>query len=144
MRRSTVTRADVSTVEPILRRWDRKYGSTQDPGFSIGVVVSEENLRRSASAAGNSPVAHRRQIIVLKRNCEEDWTRVRPEVEVNKVSILRARTYILCRTAVLPEKRKRSGAFLAPDGRALSAWKNNGQKEGKKKKKKGRSLKIRI
>ncbi|MGH9631434.1 MAG: IS1634 family transposase [Bryobacteraceae bacterium] len=44
----------------------------------------------------------------MKRNCcKDDWTQVRPEVEVKKVAIPQGEeTYILCRTAGRKEKEK--------------------------------------
>lgn len=49
---------------------------------------------------------------------KDDWTRVRPEVEVRKMAIPQGEeTYILCRTAGRKEKEKRFAA-VSP-----TAWK---------------------
>jgi transposase len=102
-------RADVSTMETILRMVERKYGQARRIWVSDRGIVSEENLQAIRKRGGHYLVGMpRRQ---MKRFEEElvkdDWTQVRPEVEVKKVAIPQGEeTYILCRTAGRQEKEK--------------------------------------
>jgi len=102
-------RADVSTMETILRMVERKYGQARRIWVFDRGVVSEENLQSIRRRGGQYLVGTPRS--QMKRFEEEllkdDWTQVRPEVEVKKVSILQGEeTYILCRTAGRKEKEK--------------------------------------
>jgi transposase len=72
-------------------------------------IVSEENLAAIRKRGGQYLTGTPRS--QLKRFEEEllkeNWTRVRPEVEVKKVAISQGEeTYILCRTAGRKEKEK--------------------------------------
>src|SRR6202795_4770355 len=102
-------RADVSTMETILRMVERKYGKARRIWVFDRGIVSEENLaairKREAQYLTGTPRSQMKQFEadLLK----EDWTRVRPEVEVKKVAIPQGEeTYILCRTADRKEKEK--------------------------------------
>jgi transposase len=102
-------RADVSTVETILRMVERKYGKARRIWIFDRGIVSEENLAAIRKRGGQYLVGTRRQ--QMKRFeaelLKEDWTRVKPEVEVKKVAIPQGEeTYILCRTAGRQEKEK--------------------------------------
>jgi len=102
-------RADVSTMETILRMVERKYGQARRIWMFDRGIVSEENLQSIRRRGGQYLVGTPRS--QMKRFEEEllkdDWTQVRPEVEVKKVSILQGEeTYILCRTAGRKEKEK--------------------------------------
>jgi len=102
-------RPDVSTMETILRMVERKYGQARRIWvFDLG-IVSEENLAAIRKRDGQYLVGTPRS--QMKRFeaelLKEDWTRVRPEVEVKKVAIPQGEeTYILCRTAGRKEKEK--------------------------------------
>src|SRR6266567_2306878 len=102
-------RADVSTMETILRMVERKYGKARRIWVLDRGIVSEENLQAIRKRGGQYLVGTpRRQ---MKRFEEEllkdDWTRVQPEVEVKRVAIPQAEeTYILCRTRGRKEKEK--------------------------------------
>jgi transposase len=102
-------RADVSTMETILRMVERKYGKARRIWVFDRGIVSEENLQAIRKRGGQYLVGTpRRQ---MKRFEEEllkdDWTRVRPEVEVKKAPIPQGEeTYILCRTSGRKEKEK--------------------------------------
>lgn len=102
-------RADVSTVETILRMVERKYGRARRIWVMDRGLVSEENLAAIRRRGGQYLVGTPRS--QLKR-CEaellkDDWTRVRPEVEVKTVPIpLGEETYILCRTAGRKQKEQ--------------------------------------
>ena len=102
-------RADVSTMETILRMVERKYGKARRIWVFDRGIVSEENLQAIRKRGGRYLVGTPRS--QMKRFEEEllkdDWTQVRPEVEVKKVAIPQGEeTYILCRTAGRKEKEK--------------------------------------
>jgi transposase len=102
-------RADVSTMEAILRMVERKYGKARRIWVFDRGIVSEENLAAIRKRDGQYLVGTPRS--QMKRFAAEllkdDWTRVRPEVEVKKVAIPQGEeTYILCRTAGRKEKEK--------------------------------------
>jgi len=72
-------------------------------------IVSEENLAAIRKRGGQYLVGTpRSQMKQFETELsQDDWTRVRPEVEVKKVAIARGEeTYILCRTAGRKEKEK--------------------------------------
>jgi len=102
-------RTDVSTMETILRLVERKYGKARRIWVFDRGIVSEENLaairKREGQYLTGTP---RSQMKRLEAELlKEDWTRVRPEVEVKKVAIPQGEeTYILCRTAGRKEKEK--------------------------------------
>jgi transposase len=102
-------RADVSTVETILRMVERKYGKARRIWIFDRGIVSEENLAAIRKRGGQYLVGTpRRQMKRFEAELlKEDWTRVRSEVEVKKVAIPQGQeTYILCRTAGRREKEK--------------------------------------
>jgi len=102
-------RADVSTMEAMLRMVERKYGKARRIWVMDRGIVSEENLQAIRRRGGQYLVGTPRS--QMKRFEEEllkdDWTQVRPEVEVKQVVIPQGEeTYILCRTAGRKEKEK--------------------------------------
>jgi transposase len=102
-------RADVSTMETILRMVERKYGKARRIWIFDRGVVSEENLaairKRGGQYLVGTPRSQMRQF--AQELLQDDWTQVRPDVEVKKVPIPRGEeTYILCRTAGRKEKEK--------------------------------------
>jgi transposase len=102
-------RADVSTLETILRMVERKYGKARRIWVFDRGIVSEENLQAIRKREGQYLVGTpRSQMKQFEAELlKEDWTRVRPEVEVKKVAIPQGEeTYILCRTAGRKEKEK--------------------------------------
>jgi transposase len=102
-------RADVSTMEAILRMVERKYGKARRIWVMDRGIVSEENLAAIRKRGGHYLVGTpRSQMKQFEAELlKEDWTRVRPEVEVKKASIAQGEeTYILCRTAGRKEKEK--------------------------------------
>src|SRR5438105_750171 len=102
-------RADVSTVETILRMVERKYGKARRIWIFDRGIVSEENLAAIRKRGGQYLVGTpRRQMKRFEAELvKEDWTRVRPEVEVKKVAIPQGEeTYILCRPPGGREKEK--------------------------------------
>src|SRR5450755_1307918 len=102
-------RADVSTMETILRMVERKYGKARRIWVLDRGIVSEENLaairKREGQYLVGTPRSQMKQFEA--ELAKQDWTRVRPEVEVKKVAIPQGEeTYILCRTAGRKEKEK--------------------------------------
>src|SRR5271167_1240146 len=102
-------RSDVSTMETILRMVERKYGKARRIWVFDRGIVSEENLaairKRDGQYLTGTPRSQmkRFEAELLK----DDWTQVRPEVEVKKVALPQGEeTYILCRTAGRREKEK--------------------------------------
>jgi transposase len=102
-------RADVSTMETVLRMVERKYGKARRIWVFDRGIVSEENLAAIRKRGGQYLVGTpRSQMKQFEAELlKEDWTQVRPEVEVKKVAIAQGgETYILCRTAGRKEKEK--------------------------------------
>src|SRR5215472_7454465 len=102
-------RADVSTMEAILRMVERKYGKARRIWVFDRGIVSEENLAAIRKRGGQYLVGTpRRQMKQFEAELlKEDWKQVRPEVEIKKVAIPQGEeTYILCRTAGRREKEQ--------------------------------------
>jgi transposase len=102
-------RADVSTMETILRMVERKYGKARRIWVMDRGIVREENLAAIRQRGGQYLVGTpRSQMKQFEAELlKDDWTRVRPEVEVKQVAIPQGEeTYILCRTASRKEKEK--------------------------------------
>jgi len=102
-------RADVSTMETILRMVERKYGKARRIWVLDRGIVSEDNLaairRRDGQYLVGTPRKQMKQF--QEELLKDDWTRVRPEVEVKKVAIPQGEeTYILCRTTGRKEKEQ--------------------------------------
>jgi transposase len=100
-------RADVTTMETILRMVERKYGKARRIWVFDRGVVSEQNLAAIRKRGGQYLVGTPRS--QMKRFEQElladDWTQVREGVEVKRVAIPQGEeTYILCRTAGRKEK----------------------------------------
>jgi len=102
-------RADVSTMETILRMVERKYGQARRIWVMDRGVVSEENLQAIRKRGGQYLVGTpRSQMKQFEAELlQDDGVQVRPDVEVKRVAILQGdETYILCRTAGRKEKEK--------------------------------------
>src|ERR1700730_180479 len=102
-------RADVSTMETILRMVERKYGKARRIWVFDRGIVSEENLAALGKRGGQYLVGTpRSQMKQFEQELlKDDWIQVRPEVEVKKVEIPQGEeTYILCRTQGRKEKEK--------------------------------------
>jgi len=102
-------RADVSTMETILRMVERKYGKARRIWVFDRGIVSEENLAAIRKRGGQYLVGTpRSQMKQFEAELlKEDWTQVRPEVKVKQVAIPQGEeTYILCRTEGRQEKEK--------------------------------------
>jgi transposase len=102
-------RADVSTMETILRMVERKYGKARRIWVFDRGIVSEQNLQAIRKRGGQYLVGTpRNQMRQFEEELlKDDWTQVRPDVDVKKVAIPHAEeTYILCRTAGRKEKEQ--------------------------------------
>src|SRR6202171_5086209 len=102
-------RADVTTMETILRMVERKYGKARRIWVMDRGIVSEENLKAIRQRGGQYLVGTpRKQMKRFEAELlKEDWTQVRPDVEVKQVAIPQGNeTYILCRTTGRKEKEK--------------------------------------
>jgi transposase len=102
-------RADVSTMETMLRMVERKYGKARRIWVFDRGIVSEQNLgairKRGGQYLVGTPRSQMKQF--EEELLQDDWTQVRPGVEVKRVAIPQGEeTYILCRTAGRKEKEK--------------------------------------
>lgn len=102
-------RADVATMETILRMVERKYGKARRIWVMDRGVVSEANLAAIRKRGGQYLVGTPRSQMKRFENelLQENWTRVREDVEIKQIPIPQGEeTYILCRTAGRKEKEK--------------------------------------
>jgi len=102
-------RADVTTLETILRMVERKYGKARRVWVFDRGIVSEENLQTLRRHGGQYLVGTtRKKLKEFERELlEGDWERIRPEVEVKLVGIESGEeTYILCRATTRKKKEK--------------------------------------
>ena len=102
-------RADVTTLETILRMVERKYGKARRVWVFDRGVVSEGNLAALRKRGGQYLVGTpRSKLKEFERELTESgWQQVRPEVDVKLVSTPGGEeTYILCRTTARQEKEK--------------------------------------
>jgi transposase len=102
-------RADVTTVEAVMRMVERKYGRARRVWVFDRGVVSEENLAALRRRSGQYLVGTPRW--KLKQFEAElltgGWERVRDDVEVKRVPMPGGEeTYVLCRTRARREKEK--------------------------------------
>ena len=122
-------RAEVSTMETILRMVERKYGKARRIWVMDRGIVSEENLAAIRRRGGQYLVgAPRRQMKRFEQELlKHDWMQVRPDIEVKQVTIPRGEeTYILCRTAGRKEKERAiRERFSARMEKALRALEQN-------------------
>jgi transposase len=101
-------RADVTTLEAVLRMVERKYGKARRVWVFDRGIISEENLealrRRGGQYLVGTPRAKLKQ---FEQSLLEShgWEQVRPEVEVKLVPTPQGEeTYILCRSTARREK----------------------------------------
>jgi len=122
-------RADVSTMETILRMGERKYGKARRIWVMDRGIVSEENLAAIRHRDGHYLVGTpRKQMKRFEQELlKDDWVQVRPDIEVKQVAIPAGEeTYILCRTAGRKEKEQAiRERFTARMEKALRALEQN-------------------
>jgi len=102
-------RADVTTVEAVLRMVERKYGRARRVWVFDRGVVSEENLealrRRGGQYLVGTPRSKLKQF--ARQLLEGGWEQVRPDVEVKLVPTPQGEeTYILCRSTARQAKEQ--------------------------------------
>jgi hypothetical protein len=102
-------RAEVSTMETMLRMVERKYGKARRIWVLDRGIVSEEHLQAIGKRGGQylvgTPRSQMKQFAA--ELLKDDWTRVRPAVEVKQVAVPQGEeTYLLCRTDGRKEKEK--------------------------------------
>ena len=118
-------RADVTTLETVLRMVERKYGQARRVWVFDRGIVSEENLealrRRQGQYLVGTPRAKLKQF--ERELLEEGWRQVRPEVEVKLVPTPQGEeTYILCRSTTRQQKEQAMRSrFSARMEKALGA-----------------------
>ena len=117
-------RADVSTVETILRTVERKYGKARRVWIFDRGVVSEENLAAIRKRGGEYLVGTTRSKLKQfeAELLKDDFEKIRSDVEVKQIKILGGEeTYILCRTTGRKEKEKAiRSRFVAKIEKALA------------------------
>ena len=118
-------RADVTTVEAILRTVERKYGKARRVWIFDRGVVSEENLAAIRKRGGEYLVGTTRSKLKQfeAELLKDDFEKIRPDVEVKQIQILGGQeAYILCRTTGRKEKEKAiRSRFVAKIEKALTA-----------------------
>ncbi|OQB90782.1 MAG: Transposase DDE domain protein [Verrucomicrobia bacterium ADurb.Bin122] len=102
-------RADVTTLETVLRMVERKYGKARRVWVFDRGIVSEDNLaalrRRGGQYLVGTPRAKLKQF--ERQLLEGGWEQVRPDVEVKLVLTPQGEeTYILCRSTARREKEQ--------------------------------------
>jgi transposase len=102
-------RADVGTLETVLRMVERKYGRARRVWVFDRGIVSEDNLaalrRRGGQYLVGTPRAKLKQF--ERQLLEDGWEQVRPDVEVKLVPTPQGQeTYILCRSTARREKEQ--------------------------------------
>ncbi|MGH8402787.1 MAG: IS1634 family transposase, partial [Gammaproteobacteria bacterium] len=102
-------RADVTTLEAVMRRVERKYGRARRVWVFDRGIVSEENLAALRKRGGRYLVGTpRSKLRALERELlEGGWIQVRDEVEAKLVPMpTGAETYVLCRSTARQEKER--------------------------------------
>src|ERR1700745_4287416 len=117
-------RADVSTVEAVLRTVERKHGKARRVWIFDRGVVSEENLVAIRKRGGEYLVGTTRSKLKQfeQELLKDDFEKIRPDVEVKQIHIPGGEeTYILCRTLGRKEKEKAiRSRFVAKIEKALT------------------------
>ncbi len=100
-------RADVTTLETVMRMVERKYGQARRVWVFDRGIVSDANLAAIRRRGGQYLVGTRRSTLrhVEQALLEGAWTQVRDEVEAQLVPIPGGtETYVLCRSTARREK----------------------------------------
>ncbi len=100
-------RADVTTLETVIRMVERKYGKARRVWVFDRGIISEDNLRALRKRDGQylvgTPRAKLKQF--EKQLLHGDWEKIRPDVEVQRVATPSGdETYILCRSTARKAK----------------------------------------
>jgi len=102
-------RADVTTMETILRMIERKYGKARRVWVFDRGIISEDNLkairRRGGQYLVGTPRAKLKQF--ERELLEGDWKQIQPEVELQRIAVSGGEeSYILCRSTARREKEQ--------------------------------------
>ena len=100
-------RADVTTLEAVMRMVERKYGRARRVWVFDRGIISEENLASLRKRGGQYLVGTPRTKLrgVERELLEGGWVRVRDEVEAKLVPMpTGTETYVLCRSTARREK----------------------------------------
>jgi transposase len=100
-------RADVTTLETVMRMVERKYGQARRVWVFDRGIVSDANLAAIRRRGGQYLVGTRRTTLrhVERALLEGPWTQVRDEVEAQLIPIPGGtETYVLCRSTARREK----------------------------------------
>jgi transposase len=100
-------RADVTTLETVIRMVERKYGKARRVWIFDRGIISEDNLqalrKRDGQYLVGTPRAKLKQF--EKQLLDGPWEKIRPDVEVQRVSTPAGdETYILCRSTARKAK----------------------------------------
>jgi transposase len=100
-------RADVTTLETVIRMVERKYGKARRVWIFDRGIISEDNLRALRKRDGQylvgTPRAKLKQF--EKQLLDGEWEKIRPDVEVQRVATPTGdETYILCRSTARKAK----------------------------------------
>jgi transposase len=102
-------RADVTTLEAVMRMVERKYGRARRVWVFDRGIISEENLASLRKRGGQYLVGTPRSKLrgVERELLEGGWVRVRDEVEAKLVPMpTGTETYVLCRSTARQEKEQ--------------------------------------
>jgi len=102
-------RADVTTMETILRMVERKYGKARRVWVFDRGIISEDNLKAIRRRGGQYLVGTpRSKLKQFERELlEGDWKQIQPEVEVQRIAVSGGEeSYILCRSTARREKEQ--------------------------------------
>jgi len=126
-------RPDVTTLEAVMRRVERKYGRARRVGGFDRGIVSEENLASLRKRGGQYRVGTPRSKLKAMEQAllEGGWTPVRDDVEAKLLSTPEgAETYVLCRSTARRAKEPAiRGRFSARIEKALSKLEQQVAKE---------------
>src|SRR5438094_8029659 len=100
-------RADVTTLEVVMRMVERKYGKARRVWIFDRGIISEDNLKALRKRGGQylvgTPRAKLKQF--EKQLLDGEWKKIRPDVEVQRVATPAGdETYLLCRSTSRKEK----------------------------------------
>jgi len=100
-------RADVTTLEVVIRMVERKYGKARRVWIFDRGIISEDNLKALRKRNGQYLVGTPRAKLkeFEKQLLEGEWNQIRPDVEVQHIPTPSGEeTYLLCRSTSRKEK----------------------------------------
>jgi len=100
-------RADVTTLETVIRMVERKYGKARRVWVFDRGIISEDNLKALRKRDGQylvgTPRAKLKQF--EKQLLDGEWEKIRPDVDLQRVATANGdETYILCRSTARKAK----------------------------------------